>query len=142
FIGQADNDGMRSEEKVPGGPACRCPRCPKLEKRIERLERENEELRKRLDEALRAGKRQAAPFSKGDPKADPKKPGRKPGRDYGKRHFRARPKKVDRVLDAPIDEGPCPHCGGKEFENHRVEEQFVTEIPKIEPTVTQFNVHC
>lgn len=142
FIGQADNHGMRSEGKIPEGPAYRCPRCPKLEKRIERLERDNEELRKRLDEALRAGKRQAAPFSKGEPKEDPKRPGRKSGRQYGKRFSRPQPKKVDRVLEAPLEKRPCPHCGGKEFENHRVEKQFVTEIPKIEPTVTQFNVHC
>src|SRR5690606_15112933 len=82
-----------------------------------------------------------APFSKGEPKENPKKPGRKPGRGYGKRHFRARPEKIDRVLEAPLDDGPCPLCGGEEFENHRVEEQFLTEIPKVEPTVTQFNVH-
>ena len=30
----------------------------------------------------RAGKRQAAPFSRGAPKANPKKPGRKSGEDY------------------------------------------------------------
>ena len=32
-----------------------------------------------LEESRRAGKRQAAPFSKDKPKRDPKKPGRKPG---------------------------------------------------------------
>src|SRR5262249_28698494 len=32
--------------------------------------------------ATRAGKRQAAPFTKGEPKPVPRKPGRKPGKDY------------------------------------------------------------
>ena len=40
-------------------------------------------LRRQLDEATRDGKRQAAPFAKGQPKDQPEKPGRKPGKDYG-----------------------------------------------------------
>ena len=36
-------------------------------------------MTRRLDDALRAGKRQAAPFRKGPPKPDPKPPGRKSG---------------------------------------------------------------
>ena len=38
-----------------------------------------------LEESRRAGKRQAAPFSKDKPKRDPKKPGRKPGLSTGGR---------------------------------------------------------
>jgi transposase len=34
----------------------------------------------------------------------------------------------------------CPSCGGN-LTNHRVEEQFVIDIPPVEPVVTQFNVH-
>ncbi len=128
------------EEQVEGRPNGRCPRCPVLERRIQRLEQENSDLRKRLQEAERAAKRQAAPFSKGDPKKDPKKPGRKPGLDYGKRSFRPRPTKVDRVIDVPIKEKHCPACGG-ELGDECVHEQFVTDIPPVEPTVTQFNVH-
>ena len=56
---------------------------------IERLQQENDRLRKELEAALRAGKRQAAPHSRGRPKAHPKRPGRKPGRDYGKQARRA-----------------------------------------------------
>lgn len=118
-----------------------CSRCARLQRRVDNLERENEKLRKRLDEAQRAGKRQAAPFSKGDPKKDPKKPGRKSGREYGKRASRARPEKVDNIVDVPLDQKCCADCGG-ELVNERVEEQFVTDIPKVVPTVTQFNVHC
>ena len=90
--------------------------------------------------AERAGKRQAAPFSRGKTKKDPKKPGRKPGRNYGKRYGRARPKKVDRVLDALVTEKCCPCCGG-ELGRECVHEQFITDIPPVKPTVTQINVH-
>jgi transposase len=129
---------MRSGEKATG---TQCPGCRKLEKRIERLERINADLRKRLEEAERAAKRQAAPFSKGEPKKKPKKPGRKPGAAYGERHSRARPAKIDRVLDALIRESCCPDCGG-ELGNRRIEEQFVTDIPRVESITTQLNVHC
>ena len=54
-------------------------------------------LQAALDEARRGGKRQASPFSKGDPKPDPKTPGRKAGKAYGKRGVRAVPVNVDRV---------------------------------------------
>lgn len=39
------------------------------------IERTNE-LARALEDARRGGKRQAAPFSKGDPKGEPKRPGR------------------------------------------------------------------
>lgn len=65
------------------------------ERRIERLKKENKRLRKKLDEALRAGKRQASPFSKGDPRPNPKKPGRKKGDEHGPAAFRPPPDQVD-----------------------------------------------
>lgn len=120
-------------------PSRGCKRCGKLEKRVDEFEAENAKLRKLLDEAERAGKRQAAPFSKGEPKKDPKKPGRKPGKGYGKRASRARPEKIDKVVDVPVTEPSCPCCGG-ELGNRCVHEQFVTDIPEVKPTVTQFNV--
>src|SRR6266571_1424840 len=61
----------------------------------------------------RAGKRQAAPFSKKWPKANPKKSGRKPGDDYGPKAHRAVPERIpDRELHAPLPEA-CPDCGGE-----------------------------
>ena len=116
----------------------------------ERLRAENEALRQRLaeleaviaqmkaelEEAERAGKRQAAPFSKGPAKANPKRPGRKAG--HAPAH-RPRPERVDRTLEAELPP-VCLECGG-ELANHRVEEQFVIDIPAVECIVTQFNVH-
>jgi hypothetical protein len=55
----------------------------RLKQEIEVLKKENERLRRLLEEALRAGKRQAAPFSRQKPKAHPQKPGRKAGKQYG-----------------------------------------------------------
>lgn len=88
---------MRGDEKS-AKRATGCSRCGKLQSQVERLEREIAELRKRLENAERAGKRQAAPFSKGEPKDEPKKPGRKPGKGYGKRASRSRPERVSTLV--------------------------------------------
>src|SRR4051812_48812046 len=50
-----------------------------LEAKLTQLQVETDRLKAELDEARRAGKRQAAPISKGPPKDRPKPPGRKPG---------------------------------------------------------------
>lgn len=93
-----------------------------------RLRRDRERLRdelKRLTEALeaarRAGKRQAAPFSKGAPKAQPKKPGRKSGRAYGRRSTRPRPPHIDDRIHVPLPEA-CPHCAGALQATHTAEQ--------------------
>lgn len=136
----AQRTRKRSTRRTRAGSES-CSRCPSLKKRVETLERENERLRRLLDEAHRAGKRQAAPFSKGDPKKNPKKPGRKSGRKYGKRGVRARPEKVDRVLDAPLESSQCPDCQVELIERI-LREQFLTDLEKVKATVTQFNVEC
>ena len=56
-----------------------CPGCRALMVEVAALRAQVVDLTRRLDEALRAGKRQAAPFRKGPPKPDPKGPGRKSG---------------------------------------------------------------
>ena len=74
-------------------------RVERLEGELGRLNMENADLKSQLkerdariaklesvlEESRRAGKRQAAPFSKDKPKRDPKKPGRKPGLSTGGR---------------------------------------------------------
>src|SRR5437762_421012 len=47
-----------------------------VEKEKEKLRQERDRLKDELDLARRAAKRQAAPFSKGEPKTDPRRPGR------------------------------------------------------------------
>jgi transposase len=98
-------------------------------------------LQKRLEEAERAAKRQAAPFAKGEPKEHPKKPGRKQGEKHGRHAHREPPPpaQVEETLEAPLPE-QCPDCGGKIIEDH-VDAQFQTEIPR-QPIVRQFTIHC
>ena len=124
----------------------------KLREEIAALRRETSELRKgladrdetiaklsaALEAARRGGKRQAAPFSKGEPKKAPKKPGRKKGKDHGPAERRMVPDRVDEVLEARLPRR-CA-CGGAVVE-HGVQHQFQTELPRIEPQVRQFNVH-
>ena len=68
-----------------------CAGCQALQRRLRDLQAENDRLRRQLDEATRAGKRQAAPFAKGRPAGQPEKPGRKPGEDYGTKAHRQPP---------------------------------------------------
>lgn len=96
-------------------------------------------LREALEKSRRSGKRQAGPFSKGEPKRTPKKPGRKPGDDYGKKERRELPGKVDEILTAQLPRC-CPDCGGGVCPD-RVEQQYQTEMPRVEPTIIQFDVH-
>src|SRR6476646_6182602 len=90
-----------------------CAGCQALQRRLRDLQAENERLRRQLDAATRAGKRQAAPFAKGQPAAQPKKPGRKPGKDYGTKAHRQppNPEQIDEVYEAPLPDR-CPDCAG------------------------------
>jgi transposase len=118
----------------------RCANCQSLQRRVHDLQAENERLRCQLDEATRAGKRQAAPFAKGQPKLNPRKPGRKPGEDYGtKAHRRPpSPEQLDEIHEAPLPK-VCPDCGGPLDETH-IAQQFQVEIPR-KPIHRQFNIH-
>lgn len=126
---------------VPGCPGCKelSKAVRELERRIEAQQRQIDALAAALEGSRRAGKRQAAPFSKGKPKVEPKKPGRKPGKDYGKAERRAIPRQVDEVLDAPLPH-QCADCRGAVVED-RVEKQYQTEIPPVKPLVRGFDVH-
>jgi transposase len=118
----------------------RCSNCQSLQRRVHDLQAENERLRRQLDAALRAGKRQAGPFAKGEPKPNPRKPGRKPGNDYGTKAHRLPPTPdlIDEVHEAPLPE-VCPGCGGPLDETH-IAQQFQVEIP-CQPIHRQFNIH-
>ena len=122
-----------------------------VERRLEELERENRQLReenerlkqeveclrRQLEEALRAAKRQAAPFSRGQPKANPKPPGRKAGEHYGRRCCRPLPRRVDERVAVPLPPC-CPACGGPvAFE--RSESQYQEDIVR-RTVVRRFDV--
>jgi transposase len=117
-----------------------CPVCRELLKRVASLEAKNAELTRKLDEALRAGKRQAAPFRKGPPKPDPKTPGRKAGDQHGTHGHRPSPSpdQVHECHEANLPDA-CPHCQGCIVETD-ILDQFQTEIPR-KPIHRQFHVH-
>jgi hypothetical protein len=101
---------------------------------LKALREENKVLRGRLEQAERAGARQAAPFRIKDNKRveQPKKPGRKPGH---KGSCRNRPEQVDRQVEVKLQ--GCPHCGGDRFAQVQSRTQWIEEIPPVRPEVTQ-----
>src|SRR5436190_5025243 len=126
-----------------------CPQCLVLQRRIGELEaqvqslaQQLEQLRRLLEDALRAGKRQAAPFSKGPPKEPPKKPGRKAGPQHGPHGHRPPPTAEERIHESYDVALPdcCPHCCGT-LEETGVDTQYQTEIPQ-EPLRRRFTIHC
>ena len=110
-----------------------------------RLSGENERLRDRvaklegqLEEARRAGKRQAAPFSRGEPKQAQGRSGRRSGEQHGRHGHRQPRGGVDEELDAPLV-ARC-ECGG-EIVEERVEDQYQDELPDPRPVRRRFRVH-
>lgn len=119
----------------------------RLRQETRRLREENARLKDLLEQARRAGKRQAAPFSKGAPKAQPRRPGRRPGADYGRAAHRGVPKHIDEIVPVPLPPR-CPHCGAAGVEPLRIAPQYHAELPPVRPHVTRFDVaigrcrHC
>jgi transposase len=102
------------------------------------------ELEAALEESHRSGKRQASPFSKGEPEQDPKRPGRKSGDAHGRHGHRMAPAgPADRELDASLP-GRCPDCGG-EVEHERDADQWQVDLGEPQVVKTRFRVavgHC
>lgn len=126
----AENDRIKELERLL---ADRDRRIAELERRLNELERLTEELRRR-------GKRQAGPFSKGDPKVDPKQPGRKAGKRYGDQALRPVPRRIDEKIEVP-----CPAvcdrkgCSGAVRPVDQAK-QYQTELPPVVPHTTEFVV--
>lgn len=115
----------------------------KLRRELSDLQKRVDRLLKRVEEAERAGKRQASPFRRDEdaPPKPKKKRGRKPGQ--GKWCNRVPPEQVDEVLEATLP-ASCPDCGER-IERERTAEQFQIELPRIEPIVRKFEIeigHC
>ena len=104
----------------------------------ERLSAENARLRAQLEAARRAGKRQAAPFSKDDPKKDPAKSGRKRGAQYGTKAHRPVPDHVDEEIRVPLPDA-CPCCDGELVFEDEVD-QYQEDVVWVRGHVRRFRV--
>src|SRR5579859_4230618 len=100
--------------------------------RVVELEAALKAALEQLEAARRAGKRQAAPFSKGPPKENPRRPGRKVGHPPAQRD---KPERIDRTFDVKLAHGICLKCGG-ELVDHTIQVQYQVEIPPVTPIVT------
>jgi len=108
-----------------------------LERRSAELEARIRELERSLLEAVRASKRQAAPFSRNQPKKNPKKPGRPDGHEAALRPLPAAPQ-ITETIDVPLEH--CPGCGGP-VDDVQTHQQVVADLPKIEPVTRQYVTH-
>ena len=105
---------------------------------IQELVRQNDELRAEIERLKRSQHRQAAPFSKNQPKAQPKKPGRKPGQGVFA-HRRAPRLPADETVWAQVP-AACPSCGGQ-LEQESEEIATTTDLPlHPQPVVTEYRV--
>ncbi len=108
-------------------------------RQIDELRAEVERLKAELEQSQRAGKRQAAPFSKGSPKAAPKRPGRKPGYPPSHRPVPP-PEQVDRSSEIPLPPD-CPECHTPLGEAPvTIHDQYQIDLPEPKPVVTRFRV--
>lgn len=96
---------------------------------VERLRADKTALTVKFEEARRAGKRQAAPFSRGRrvPETERKRPGRQAGAEHGRHGHRQAPERVDEHIEVPLPPC-CPHCGSAELHADGEGEQFQDEI--------------
>jgi transposase len=108
-------------------------------RQIDELRAEVDRLKAELEQSKRAGKRQAAPFSRGTPKADPKRPGRKPGHPPSHRPVPP-PEQVDRTIEVPLPPD-CPECRTPLGEAPvTIHDQYQIDLPQPKPVVTRFRV--
>ena len=105
---------------------------------IEQLQQRVTELEQQLAELDRAAKRQATPFARKRRKENPKRPGRKAGQGPFTSRARPTPDQVAETKEQPLE--ACPACGGPvtDVKDH---EQFVVDIPEVQPIVTRYVTH-
>ena len=114
-----------------------CSRYARLERRIAELEAQVAQRQRLLQEARRAVKRQAAPFSRNQPKPNPKPPGRSAGHEPAQRAAPP-PQAITETLKVPLPY--CPECGGP-VEDLRTHEQTVTDLPPVQPVTRKYITH-
>jgi transposase len=100
---------------------------------IQQLRRQNKDLEERLVDALRASKRQAAPFARARTQRRRKRPGRRRGHPPAHRSW---PDQIDEEVNVPL--ASCPHCNGPVA--HLIDHQQVQlDIPPVRPFSRRFH---
>lgn len=108
-----------------------CPNCRILRAELQEALAQIKELQVQL----RRGHRQAAPFSKDEPKSDPKRPGRRAGQ--GKFSHREKPAEAEIQETFVVPLGACPECGGP-LQERASHEQIQVDLPQVQPQITRF----
>ncbi len=133
---------MSHKRNKPTQPSKKDQRIAELEAELvrehminQRLQKQLERLKAEVEELKRAGKRQAVPFARRKLVARPKRPGRKAGQGKFSRREQPAPKQVDKTKRARLH--GCPQCGSRLRDIHK-HEQFVADIPKIQPIITRY----
>lgn len=121
----------------PSDRTAACSRCAQLERRIPELEAQVAQLQRLLQEATRAAKRQAAPFSRNQPKPNPKPPGRSAGHEPAQRAAPP-PETISETLKVALP--CCPDCGGP-VDDQQTHEQTVTDLPPVQPVTRKYITH-
>lgn len=139
---------MSTPSAVPEPERADCPRCLRLQAEIEVLRTQLEAALAKisaLEAELRRGKRQAAPFSREQPKKDPKPPGRRRGKGLF-RHREVPPEaRQAETLHTPLS--CCPECGDF-LSGRREHEHFEVDLPPVVPrwrryvTESGYCAHC
>ena len=133
---------MSHKRNKPTQPSTKDQRIAELEAELvrehminQRLQKQLERLKAEVEELKRAGKRQATPFARRKLIEHPKRPGRKAGQGRFTRREQPALKRVDETKRAQLH--GCPECGNKLRDIHK-HEQFVADIPKIQPIITRY----
>ena len=108
------------------------------QEQIAQLREQVRQLQEQLDEANRANKRQATPFARRKHVDRPRRAGRKKGQGKFSCRRRPSPAEVRETKEAPLDN--CPACGGP-LSARKEHEQYVVDIPKVEPVTTRYVTH-
>jgi len=96
------------------------------------------QLQEQVEGVKRAGKRQATPFARRKRVTQPKRPGRKKGQGRFSYRRKPVPEEVTDTKEASL--ACCPECGGS-LTDRKEHEQFVVDIPPVEPVITRYVTH-
>jgi transposase len=110
-------------------------RIAELERQLAEAQTTIRELREKIEEWQRVGKRQAVPFARRERVENPKKPGRK--RHKGVFKNREKPAIEEVNITKKAELSGCPSCG-HELVDVKEHEQFEIDIPEVKPIITRY----